>query len=258
MEKRQFQAFYGETMAKAVALAMPVILEALWKFKWTIRVGTCAGSTVRPFFDALAKERQVGTPWDDVIRRLIFMTGDERVVEPTSPACNLGALGRDLFGPLRVSDDHIEWFRFDEEAEDSGLAELNGRFRKRGGAVDVNIAALGPRDAGFGHFYSIFGPVLDQIWDATEYVLVEQGEKEPRRRVTLPPKVVLAAPLNLVFVSKGREDVLRAFFEDSAQFADCPGRMLRYYDALPGTAKGKLPLRTILVSDCDPSGFVVE
>jgi 6-phosphogluconolactonase/glucosamine-6-phosphate isomerase/deaminase len=250
LEKRQIQAFYGDTMERAVALALPTILEKLLVLAQPIRIGTCAGSTVKQFFKALVLERTASAQWQDVLQRSVFLPGDERVVEATSPACNLRALNEQLFSPLELKPEQIAWYRYDPDAEDLGLADLNRTFRVHGSAIDVNICALGPREAGFGHFYSVFGEVLDEIWEAKEYVAVEQGEKEPRRRVTLPPKVVLASPVNLVFVSKGREDVLRAFLEDADTFTDCPGRMLRYCLGHSGITPRRAPV-TILMSDCE-------
>jgi 6-phosphogluconolactonase/glucosamine-6-phosphate isomerase/deaminase len=255
MKSRQLQVFSGPTMAQAAAAALPTLLEHLKLMPALLRVGTCAGSTVQPFYRALADARRVFPDWNTVLGRILFVTGDERVVAQDDPACNLTALRRDLFGPLGVSDSHIEWFRYTGSSPDFGLRNFNTAFSRRGGGVDVNICSLGPKEAGFGHFYSVFGPILAQIWDAHEYVMVEQGEKEPRRRITLPPKLVLAAPLNLVFIARGREDVARAFMTDSPGFEDCPGRLLRYYEPL--AAAIAVNPTAMLITDCGPASIAI-
>lgn len=148
-----------------------------------------------------------------------FYWGDERCVPPDDPQSNYLTAKRALFDQLHVSPDRVH--RIEAEAPDPDDA---ARRYAKDFPAHPDLALLGVGTDG--HMASIF-PRSRALHEEGSFCAVE-APVDPRCRITMTPRTILAAGEVLVLVSgSGKADALLRVFGEQGSVRDTPARLLR-------------------------------
>lgn len=151
------------------------------------------GTTPQPVYAALAGPDLVaGIDWS----RVDVYFGDERAVPPEDAASNFHMAMESLLSKVAIPPRQIH--RMEGERADLNAA-ANAYAQQLPAALDVLILGIG----GDGHTASLF-PGSPALAERQRRVVVVEGPKPPRRRLTITPPVIAAARHVAVLVT-GRD-----------------------------------------------------
>ena len=231
MKRRKIICAHGANAEQAAGEAFGPLVEAACNLPFGVIVAAIAGGrSTAPLWEVMAEASRAQDPdWRQLLEDLVFRPLDERIVAPENHDYNFNDLRCRLFDRLELRSDQVRWFEPQPDLPDGGVDLYNAEFTGSGGKVDIVIAAVGPRNAGAGHYGSVFADTLAAIGMQTGYVAVQTKDKQPPRRMTLGPAACSKAPIVVLVVSGGREDILADFAREGDP-AECPARTLKDAD----------------------------
>ncbi len=148
-----------------------------------------------------------------------FYWGDERCVPPDHPQSNYLMVRRTLLDRLHVSPNRVH--RIEAEAPDPNEA---ARLYATDFPAHPDLVLLGM--GADGHMASLF-PGSQALHESQRFCAVE-ALVDPRRRITMTPKTILAAGEVLVLVSgPGKAAALLGVFGETGNVRDTPARLVR-------------------------------
>lgn len=189
-------------------------LEALSE-QGPISLALSGGSTPGPVYEALTASPRVR--WD----RVHVYLADERVVPLDHPESNFGLVRERLLDPIGFPRERAHPMPVDVAGDDpERAARIYAECLPE--RLDILVLGVGVD----GHTASLFPD--SAALSSDEPVAAALAPTEPRHRLTLTPRAILAARL-IVVLARGpekREAVRRALREEG-RVTDCPARLAR-------------------------------
>jgi len=180
----------------------------------TLSVALSGGTTPGPVYEALARASQ--PRWD----RLDVYFADERAVPPDDPESNYRLVRETLLDRVPIPPARVHRMPADGEDLDEAALAYERAFPPR---LDVLVLGLGTD----GHTASLFpgDPAVDE-WDRR--IVAVEAPAEPRRRLTITPRVIAGAHL-IVVLARGeyKMTAVRRALSSAGTPEEVPGRLAR-------------------------------
>jgi len=180
----------------------------------TLSLALSGGSTPRPVYEALARSGHAR--WE----RIDLWFADERGVPPDDPESNYRLVRETLLDRVPIPRERVHRMPADREDLDEAAREYERGFPPR---LDVLVLGLGTD----GHTASLFpGDPAVEEWERR--IVAVEAPVEPRRRLTITPRVISEAHLTVV-LARGDYKItaVRRALSSSGSASDCPGRLAR-------------------------------
>ena len=206
-----------ETLSRAAAERIASLgkeaVAARGRFDWLLVGGTTPERTYRLLAAEYRQERNLWV-------KTHFYWGDERCVPGDHPESNYLLAKRSLLDPLAISAENVDRIRAESSDRDSAAAEYEAILPAE---PDLILLGLGED----GHTASLFpgSPALDE---SRRRVMVVEGTKPPKVRITITPLVLCAARNVLVLVSGGgKAQALQRALAAQGDVRLTPARLVR-------------------------------
>jgi len=185
----------------------------------TFHLVLSGGKTPSLLFALLAKKYSRVVPW----QKIQFWWGDERMVPPSDPESNFGAVNKLLFSRITISQNQIH--RIIGEAEPKGEAIRYGLeikslvpFINGWPAFDLIILGLGED----GHTASIF-PDQMQLFESDQITGIALRPNTDQQRITLTGHVLNNAKRVAFLISgESKSKVFNEIIHDSENYLKYP------------------------------------
>lgn len=180
----------------------------------TVSVALSGGTTPGPVYEALARSPQ--PRWE----RIDVWFADERAVAPDDPESNYRLVRETLLDRVPISPHRVHRMPADRDDLAEAARSYEREFPAR---LDVLVLGLGTD----GHTASLFpGDAAVDEWERR--IVAVDAPVEPRRRLTITPRVISEARL-VVVLARGDYKItaVRRALSSSRAPSECPGRLAR-------------------------------
>lgn len=180
----------------------------------TLSLALSGGTTPGPVYEALA--RSPYPRWEGID----VWFADERGVSPEDPESNYRLVRETLLDHVPIPAERVHRMPAEREDLDEAARDYERGFPPR---LDVLVLGLGTD----GHTASLF-PGDPAVEERERRIVAVEAPTEPRRRLTITPRVIAEARL-LVVLARGeyKMTAVRRALSSSATPSECPGRLAR-------------------------------
>ncbi len=180
----------------------------------TLSIALSGGHTPEPVYEALARAPQ--PRWD----LIDVYFADERAVPPDAPESNYRLVRETLLDRVGIHPTRVHRMPADADDLDAAARAYERDFPAR---LDVLVLGLGTD----GHTASLF-PGQAAVEERERRIVGVEAPAEPRRRLTITPRVISEARLIVVLVrGEYKITAVRRALSGSGSPLDCPGRLAR-------------------------------
>jgi 6-phosphogluconolactonase len=206
VEPHAFRRAAAERIAEAVRAAA--------RARGVCHLALAGGDTPGPVYDVLS--RDVSVPWP----RVHVWFGDERAVDPDARESNYRLAHDTLLSKVPVPPAQVHRMEAERADRVTAAREYAAMLPER---LDVLLLGVGPD----GHVASLF-PGRSALAPDAPAVLVVEGPKPPKRRMSIGPDVILRARETFVLVSgTAKAGAVQAALEEDGPAFECPARLAR-------------------------------
>lgn len=203
----------AEVLPETAARHIARIVEQAVNDRGWATVMLAGGTTPRAVYRRLAGHR---LPWD----RVEIFFGDERAVPPGDPQSNYRMARESLLNVVRIPPAQVHRLSAECSDRETAAREYAARLPDR---LDLIVLGIGED----GHTASLF-PGSSALKEKTRKVVVVEGSKAPRLRLTITPPVIAAAVTRIVLASgSGKSAAVARALEGPADPVACPAQLAR-------------------------------